>query len=113
MREIEADVPGRKNDGRCHVAGQAVPKGQIQFIPQGGNQGTPVSAAIVEGRYQADNVPLGKVTVMFRATRPTGKMDAKCTSTPEAGFVDLIPKKYRGGVTLEVTGDGTHDFQLK
>lgn len=100
--------------GNITLDGQPIAKGTINFIPQEAKQAPAASAPIVDGRYSAKAVPLGKVLVMVRASRETGKMIAIPDSKeqyPET--VEIIPAKYAQGIAVEVApGAGTKDFEL-
>lgn len=102
--------------GEVTIGGRPLPDdadATILFIPSGdAGQAPPVSAPIVGGRYVARHVPLGRVTVMFRASRPTGRtLDDYGGGLPE--HENLVPDKYIGGVPLDVTEDNPkQDFHL-
>ncbi len=98
--------------GTVTIDGTPIAAGTITFTPLEGNRGLGQPAEIKAGRYEASNVPQGKVRVDFHATRETGKMvDFFGKPTPEVE--NLIPAHYRTGLPLEVTGDNPQqDFKL-
>lgn len=99
-------------EGTVRIGGHPVAEGVIRFLPAGTGQAPPVQARIADGRYRAEDVPLGPVRVTFSACRDTGRTVQDYSSAlPE--FENLVPEKYRDGVPLEVTGDRTgEDFDL-
>lgn len=107
--------PSAKLEGAVSVAGEPVTDGLIMFMPQQQGRGSGVKAAIKDGCYSADNVPLGNVLVTFNAMQETGRMVESPSSPgklmPER--IDLIPEKYRSGMAVEVkAGDNKRDFEL-
>ncbi len=107
-------APSTSLTGNVTLDGQAIAKGTINFMPQEAKQAQPASAPIADGRYSAQGVPLGKVLVMIRASKETGKMIAIPDSKeqyPET--VEIIPRHYAQGIPIEVAPDtGTKDFPL-
>ncbi len=85
---------------------EPIAKGFLNFTPQHLGEGPVTGAEIVDGRYVARAVPLGKVRVRFLAPKQTGRMitlpDGN-TKVPE--IVDIIPENYRAGIEIDVTGD--------
>jgi hypothetical protein len=111
-RESKPTVPTATLTGLVTIDGQPIPKGSIKFMPPSGSTAQPGSAEIVEGRYEATNVPLGQVRVMFYATKETGKMITEY-SEPYPEVVNIIPKKHQSGMDLQVASDGgQQDFAL-
>ena len=99
-------------EGAVRIGGQPVQKGFVQFMAQGKGQAPPVSAEISDGRYRADDVPLGPVRAIISATRKTGRMIEEY-SQPYEEEVSIVPPKYQAGIPLNVTGDNlTQDFLL-
>ncbi len=105
--------PAAQLEGNVTVDGKPVPQGQIQFMPQETGRLPVTSAAIVDGRYVAMDVPQGKVRVLLTGTKETGKMIKEYSSSrPEV--INVIPDKYRAGIALDVTGDNRNqNFDLK
>ena len=99
--------------GRITLDGQPIAQGNLQFVPQDASQGPTTGTPIVDGRYVAEAVPRGKLRVLPTAIKETGKMIKEYSSSrPEV--VNLIPEKYRAGISIEVTGDNpSQDFALK
>lgn len=100
-------------DGSVSIEGQPVEKGIISFSPRESGTVRPATAEIVDGRYQASNVPLGPVLVQIHATKETGKM---LTDRAEGGqypeTINLVPAKYDAGIEVTISGDESHDFNL-
>lgn len=89
-----------------------VKAGSIQLMPGTGVKGQMAQATIVGGKFEAKNVPVGKVRVMFNITRETGKMITEY-STPYPETENLVPKQYRDGIDVTVTGDDSIPFDLE
>ena len=108
------DKPSTHLEGAVTLDERPIAKGKISFIPQQKGQAQPAAAEIVEGRYQADGVPLGKVLVRFSATKETGKEIAIPDSDETyMETVSIIPRKYAQGISIDVGADKkTHDFKL-
>jgi len=107
-------APTTKLEGMVRVDGQPVAEGVISFFPQGKKQAPPAKAQIRDGRYSADNVPIGPVLVMLSAPKKTGKIQKIPESKAEyEEVVETIPNKYLGGIPLEITENlKTKDFDL-
>ncbi len=107
--------PAAKLEGNVTIDKQPVANGTVQFMPEqaaAGSVAQPVSVPIQDGRYLAPAVPKGKVRVLFTANRATGKMITEY-STPYEEVVSIVPKKYQGGISLEVSGDmPNQNFEL-
>ena len=113
--------PGAALSGTVTINGQPIPadaQATVRFMPSGpAGQAPPVSAKIAGGRYEAKDVPLGKVNVVFFITRLTGREvveDNVPGGTPYPERENLVPVKLRQGTPLEVTGDNNkQDFDLR
>jgi hypothetical protein len=109
---------GAQLSGRVTLDGQPIPSSamaSVTFRPAGGAKGSPVSAEIVESKYQTDEAPLGDVLASVSISIPTGKSVVNYYSqekVPEYKVVTLIPEQ-NSGIPISVTSDGTHDFELK
>lgn len=101
-------------EGMVRLDGQPVPEGVISFLPQGKKQAPATKADIREGRYSAQQVPIGPVLVMIRAPKKTGKIESIPQSKSQyEEVVETIPQKYLSGIPLDVTEDmKTKDFDL-
>jgi hypothetical protein len=103
---------GTRLEGTVTIDGNPVAEGRLQFVPQGPERRSPVTAAIKDGRYAASSVPLGTVRVLFSATQKTGRLIHEY-SQPYEEIVSIIPKTYEQGMIIEVTADAsTQDFAL-
>jgi len=113
------------NDSVAHLAGTitingeplpADAEGYIQFMPSQGGQAAPASTDVKDSQYDAQNVPKGKVTVIFNITRLTGRMvreDNVPTASPYPERENLVPRKHRSGLQIDVQGDNdAMDFEL-
>jgi hypothetical protein len=99
-------------EGEVKLDGRPLPEGNLQILPEGQTRGQPDGAEVVNGRYTAQNVPLGKVRVIINATKETGKMMTD-TSEPYPERVSIIPPRYRDGIVIEVKeGDEAKNFDL-
>src|SRR5262245_44083135 len=94
--------PVARLGGSVTLDATPIAEGSLQFVPQDPGRGSPVAAAIKDGRYAAPAVPQGKVRVLISATRKTGKM-IKEYSQPHEEIVSIIPEKYQGGIEITVT----------
>lgn len=103
--------PSASIEGEVTLDGTAVSTGSLQFVPPADVRGQVAQTKIVNGKYKAQDVALGKVRVMFNITRETGKMITEY-STPYPEVENLVPPQYRDGVELIVTGDDKHAFHL-
>jgi hypothetical protein len=85
----------------------------MQFVPRDVGKAPITSASVVDGRYVAEAVPLGRMRVLLTASQETGKMVTEY-STPRPQVINVIPEKYRTGIPVEVTGDNANlNFALK
>ncbi len=105
--------------GKITIGGQPLPddaEGYIQFMTTAAGQAPPSSADINGSSYNAEGVPLGAVNVIFNITRLTGRMvreDNAPGATPYPEREDLVPRKHRSGLQVEITGDDdAFDFEL-
>ena len=114
-------LPVARLEGVVTINGQPLPadaEGWVQFMPTGGGgQASPARSQIVDGRYVAENVPLGKILVLFTITRLTGRMvveDNAPGGTPDPERENLVPESCRQGIPLEIGGDEPQrDFDLQ
>jgi hypothetical protein len=99
-------------EGKVTLKGAPLKSGQIQFIPLSAKQGSPVKAAIEDGKYRAEGLSLGSYSVTFSATRSAGKMRTEHgMQIPETE--NLIPAKYAAGIQISISGDKeSKDFNL-
>lgn len=107
----EPKFPSATIQGTVSIDGKPVKEGTLQFLPQTNVKGQPSQAKIVDGKFEAKHVPIGKVRVMFNITRATGKMITEY-STPYPEVENLVPKNSRDGVDLDVKGNDNVSFDL-
>ena len=102
-------------DGSVTLGGKPLANGTISFVSQE-NTGGSAAADLIAGRYQAKDVPRGKVLVYLYATRTTGRMVGSRTNKyapPQPEIVNIIPEQYRAGVLMDVSGERMRrDFEL-
>lgn len=103
--------PSATIQGSVTIDGVPVNEGSLQFMPGKDVKGQVAQAAITAGKFEAKNVPVGNLRVMFNITRPTGKMITEY-STPYPEVENLVPEKYRDGVDLLVSGNDNVSFDL-
>ena len=104
--------PGAHLAGAVTIDGQPIKEGSITFAPTGSTRGPSVGAKINAGRYDCPHVPIGELRMQIHASRPTGKM-IEVMGTTTAEVEDLVPKKDRDGIKIEITGDNLNqDFGL-
>lgn len=108
----QASYPQTRLTGTVAIDGQPVEQGSLSFTPEGPGPAQAVGALIANGRYTAEKVPLGKVRVLFNATRKTGKAPSE-HDKPIPILMDLVPAKYRSGMAIEVQkGQSEQNFDL-
>lgn len=106
------DYPAVNLEGVVTVKGEPVPKGRITFTPQEAGRGPGTGGDIVDGKYIAQNVPVGKVLVQFQANKETGKI-VKVAGADLPESLNIVPTENRSGVYIEVAaGDTKKDFAL-
>jgi hypothetical protein len=103
--------------GDVNFDGQPVKDGHVLFTPVDG-MGQTGGAAIREGKFQAEKVPVGKMKVELHGNKVVGKR--KAYDTPESPWEDdvaeLLPAKYnsKSDLTLEVKkGNQDVKYDLK
>jgi hypothetical protein len=102
--------------GTITIDGQPVPAnvvGSVTFRPPGTGQASPVTAQVIDGKYDCPNVPQGDVTVFFQLVQQTGKMLGEAgRQYPE--IRNLLADKYSvSGIDLNVTDDNSNqNFDL-
>lgn len=85
--------------GELKIDNLPVSEGTIQFLPQG--EGQPSSAAIRDGRFDAQGVAVGPCRVLCVAIKETGKTVTEGGhSFPER--ISVIPEPYRHGVEVTI-----------
>ena len=102
--------------GTVTLGGQPLPddlvSAAIIFAPvkRGAQKG--VASPIVDGRYDAKDVPKGEVRVSFSLPQPTGKMLQEGGGTPYAEMRDLAPPGASGKVITVDGNNSSLDFDL-
>jgi hypothetical protein len=106
--------PSARLEGSVTVDGKPIEEGVMQFLPPPNSPAPVLQAEIKNGRYVVSGVPLGKVGVLFNAVKDTGRTDSKSTSSPIPVYENIVPEKYRDGITIEVTKDNpSQNFELR
>jgi hypothetical protein len=101
--------------GKVTINGQPVhgdAEGRITFAADatsGNRRAKPSVAPIVNGEYDAEDVPIGKVVVLFDVKQYSGKVMERGIRE----FKDLVPATSRSGTTIDVAEGSTEkDFAL-
>ena len=112
-RTAAPTFPSAKVAGSVTLDGKPIAEGTLQFIPGEGSKGQTASGQIRDGKYSAENVPIGKLKVLPNAVKKTGKLLTEY-SQPEEEVINIIPAKYQAGIDIEITGDNPAlNFELK
>jgi hypothetical protein len=99
--------------GTVIVNGKPIKEGKLVYFGNASGADGRGSAKIVDGKYILPNVPLGSTAFTFFAAAETGKTIAGPGGVPEPERVNIIPPRIASeGITREVTGDSTQDFDL-
>lgn len=112
---------GKSTAPTAHLAGTVTIKGEpipadtdaaLSFESLGG--GKPVSAKIVNGRYETSEAPQGSVLVRFYISQPVGpKKISERTGQEYQDIANIVPPEHAAGMTIEVSGENLNqDFQL-
>jgi hypothetical protein len=101
--------------GTLTIDGQPVPPntvGSVTFRPPGTGQAAPVTAQVVDGKYDCPNVPQGEVTVFFQLQQLGKMIGEPGRQYPERR--NLLADKYDvSGIDLKVTDDNSNqNFDL-
>ncbi len=109
------DYPSATVTGQVTIDGQPVPKGAITFSPQGAASGPVTGAAIEDGAYRCELVPLGKHTVTFiaQAAEPDTIVDRVTGAKHEVPRNILPPHCATGVEAAVVAGENRLDFALE
>jgi hypothetical protein len=100
--------------GTITYEGKPIEQGSIAFIPADGN-GPSAGSPIVDGKYFAQNVPVGMAKVQIRGARITGQKRMLPDSPPVSTSEEMLPAKYHSAseLTYEVkSGTQVKDFDL-
>ncbi len=105
-------VPVARLEGTVLYRGQPVEQGGVTFGPQQTGQGRSIWAPLVDGRYVAPAVPLGKVLVQINAVRAEGQTVSEFGKA-EPKLINIVPLEFRAGLIIDVTSDRLDlDFDL-
>jgi hypothetical protein len=102
--EAKPDYPKVTLQGVVALDGEVVQKGTLQFVPETGVKGQSAQGLIVDGKFTAQDVPVGKLRVTFTINKETGKMITEY-STPYPEIINLVPAHYRSGIEFTTTAD--------
>jgi hypothetical protein len=101
--------------GLVTLDGTPVGSGAISFIPADGKAPT-AGGAIVDGKYNVANVPVGTAKVVINGSKVVGKKALYGPGSPErATYGELLPDRYndKSELTFEVKhGPQTKDWEL-
>ncbi len=108
--------PTARLQGRVTIMGEAPPtdaEASLTFKPMVRGQANTTTCKIVDGSYDARDVPVGKVKVYFNIQQPTGKMISEGGGRPFPEYRNLVPPQLGSGMEIEVAGgESTRDFKL-
>ncbi len=108
--EGAANYESARLEGEVTLDGKALKDGSIQFVPQN-QQAPPVTVPILEGRYVAPKVGLGKVIVILAGAAPERPAVVDSSYSPPPAVV--IPERYQKGMPIEVKADKSdQDFAM-
>lgn len=103
--------------GTVTIDGQPLPAdatGSITFRPTEKTESRAVSVKIVGGKYDAPEMPMGKVRAFFSISKPSGRMRIEDRSGEELPELEsIVPRDRAPGIEVEVTGnnaDGNFDL---
>jgi hypothetical protein len=104
--------------GTVTLNGQPLPDNMeaptIMFQALETGKGKGMSAPIVDGKYDAKEVPKGNVKVYFNLSQWTGEMIQEGAGTPFKEMQNLVPAAYASGIDLTVdVNNSAQDFDLK
>ena len=103
---VSADDRFVRVEGTVRIGGVPVERGSISFVPLVAVGRNAVTTEITEGRYLAENVPVGNVRAVITATKETGNMVRYFDkSMPET--IELVPLRLRSGIDLEINASST------
>ncbi len=109
----QAKFPSVRLEGAVTVDGKPIEEGTIQFVPSDKSAGGVTQAVILQGRYVAPRVPLGKVTAMLFAAQPPPPSPETITTDYQPVKVLTIPDRYKNGFPIEVKEDKSDvDFAM-
>ena len=103
--------------GTLRYNGMPISEGHVQFLPMESNAGQPDGGSILDGKYVAKRVPIGKVNavVVIYSMAQFDRLNADPLAEKPAGKKKVeVPEKYRKGIPLIITKSTTHfDFDLR
>ncbi len=115
-RKSGSGKPTARLQGKVTIAGEAPPgdaEASLTFKPMVRGQANTTTCNIVDGSYDAKDVPVGKVKVYFNIQRPTGRMISEGGGRPFPEFRNLVPPQLGTGMEIEVVGgESERDFEL-
>jgi hypothetical protein len=110
-----SSTPVAHLQGTVTIGGQPVPadaEARIMFMPPAtadNRNARPAIVPIVAGKYDAPDVPTGKILVRFDIQQPTGKEFARGMKESR----NLVPPEHQEGLAIEVAeGEGQQNFEL-
>jgi hypothetical protein len=111
-------APTGKVTGEVTLDGQPIKDGAVMFIPADG-QGQTGGAAIKEGKFVAEQVPIAKMKVEIHGNKLTGRK-IKAYDTPDSPvsdeIVEAVPARYnfQTELTLDIKkGEQDVRYDLK
>jgi len=98
--------------GMITIDDKPIPEGSVSFTALEKGIGKSTTAEIRDGRYEAHDVPRGKVMMRFHAMRDTGETYVEDGQTFPV-LVPIVPRKYETGFEFDFREDSTtQNFEL-
>src|SRR6476660_2127972 len=103
--------------GTVTIGGNPIPpdaQASIYFGPTDASQASSSSASIIDGKFNAEGVPKGKVLVTFTIMQPTGEQKAFAPGArKQMDMRSLVPTAKANGVERQVSDNNAIlDFDL-
>jgi len=105
-----ANFPSARLEGEVTLDSKPIDEGMIQFVPQD-LSAPPTQASILQGRYVAPRVGLGKVMVILTVAPPARPAIIESNYVPPT--IVTIPDRYKNGLPIDVKADKSdQDFAM-
>ena len=116
--EEKSSVPTARLQGSVTLNGGPIPpdaQATISFTPIDSMKAVPASAEIKDGKFDAQDVPMGKVDMTITIQQATGKLLPDPQGRGDVAEInDLVPQAWRNGKEIQVDGDKSDlNYDLK